>query len=199
MRSSGSCTQAFRIDRKCIRPWLVIVVTVAFAVLLLRYEGRSWLCSCDRLFLWVGDAWSRDTSQHLLDPYSFTHVLHGVVFGWLILWLAPRLPWAWQLWLAVAVESAWELIENSEFVIRRYREGTAALGYFGDSIVNSLGDIAMCGLGFLLVRWLGFRRSLLLFVAVEAALLFLIRDSLVLSLLMLIYPVDGIKHWQAGP
>lgn len=188
-----------QIDRKSVWPWLAIAVTVVAAAFLLRYRGRSWLCSCDRFLLWVSDAWSSDTSQHLLDPYSFTHVLHGVVFGWLILWLAPRLAWAWQLWLAVAVESAWELIENSEFVIRRYREGTAALGYFGDSIVNSLGDIAMCGLGFLLVRWLGFRRSLVLFVAVEAVLLFWIRDSLILSLLMLIYPVEGIKHWQAGP
>ena len=188
-----------QIDRKSVWPWLAIAVAVVAAAFLLRYRGRSWLCSCDRLLLWVSDAWSSDTSQHLLDPYSFTHVLHGVVFGWLILWLAPRLAWAWQLWLAVAVESAWELIENSEFVIRRYREGTAALGYFGDSIVNSIGDIAMCGLGFLLVRRLGFRRSLVLFVAVEAVLLFWIRDSLILSLLMLIYPVEGIKHWQAGP
>ncbi len=199
MRDSGSRIQVFQIDRKSVWPWLAIAFTVAAAAFLLHYRGRSWLCSCDRFLLWVGDAWSSDTSQHLLDPYSFTHVLHGVVFGWLILWLAPRLPWAWQLWLAVAVEAAWELVENSEFVIRRYREGTAALGYFGDTIVNSLGDIAMCGLGFLLVRWLGFRRSLLLFVAVEAVLLLWIRDSLILSLLMLVYPVEGIKHWQAGP
>ena len=198
MRDSGSRIQVFQIDRKSVWPWLAIAFTVVAAAFLLRYRGRSWFCSCDRFFLWVGDAWSSDTSQHLLDPYSFTHVLHGVVVGWLILWLTPRLSWVWQLWLAVAVEAAWELVENSEFVIRRYREGTAALGYFGDSIVNSLGDIAMCGLGFLLVRWLGFRRSLVLFVAVEAVLLLWIRDSLILSLLMLIYPVEGIKHWQAG-
>lgn len=188
-----------QIDRRSAWPWLAIVVTVATAVFWLRYEGRSWLCTCDQFFLWVGDAWSSDTSQHLLDPYSFTHVLHGVAFGWLILWLAPRLSGAWQLWLAVAVEAAWELIENSEFIIRRYREGTAALGYFGDSIVNSLGDIAMCGFGFLLVRYLGFRRSLILFILVEAVLLYWIRDSLILSLLMLVYPVDGVKNWQAGP
>ena len=180
-------------------PWLAIAITIAAATLGLRYAGRSWLCTCDRFLIWVGDAWSSDTSQHLLDPYSFTHVLHGVVFGLLIMWLAPRVPWAWQLWIAVAVESAWELIENSEFIIRRYREGTAALGYFGDSVVNSLGDIAMCGLGFMLARWLGFRLSLVFFVVVEAALLFWIRDGLILSLLMLIYPVESIKDWQAGP
>lgn len=195
----GAYTYIFRIDRNSIRPWLAMAATVAVAVFWLRYGGRSWICTCDRFLIWVGDAWSSDTSQHLLDPYSFTHVLHGVVFGWLILWLAPRLSWVWQLWLAVAVEAAWELIENSEFVIRRYREGTGALGYFGDSIVNSLGDIMMCGLGFLLVRYLGFRRSLVLFVVVEALLLVWIRDSLILSLLMLIYPVEGIKDWQASP
>ena len=82
----------FRIDRSSLWPWSAIAVTVVAAAFLLRYAGRSWLCSCDRLFLWVGDAWSPDTSQHLLDPYSVTHVLHGVVFGWMILWLTPRLP-----------------------------------------------------------------------------------------------------------
>ncbi len=175
-----------------------MAVTVAVAVLWLRYEGRSWLCSCGRLFLWVGDAWSSDTSQHLLDPYSFTHVLHGVIFGWLILGLAPRLSWAWQLWLAVAVESAWELIENSEFVIRRYREETAALGYHGDTIVNSLGDIVVCGLGFVLAHRLGFRRTFAVFLLTEVTLAILIRDNLTLNVLMLIYPIEAVKEWQTA-
>jgi hypothetical protein len=155
------------------------------------------VCSCGQFFLWVGEARSSDTSQHLLDPYSFTHVLHGFVFFWLIGWFAPRLTWAWQLWLAVAVEAVWEVVENSEFIIQRYREA-AVLGYFGDTIVNSLGDIAMCGLGFVLARNLGFGRSLALFVAVEAMLLFWIRDSLLLNVLTLIYPVEWIEQWQAG-
>ena len=155
------------------------------------------MCSCDQFFLWVGEAWSSDTSQHLLDPYSFTHVLHGVVLFWLISWFAPRLSWVWQLWLAVAAEAVWEVVENSEYVIQRYREG-GALGYFGDTIVNSLGDIVMCGLGFILARYLGFGRSLALFVAVEVTLLFWIRDSLLLNVLMLIYPVEWIQQWQAS-
>ena len=91
----------------------------------------------------------------------------------------------------------WEVIENSDFVIQRYREA-GVLGYFGDTIVNSLGDIAMCGFGFVLARYLGFVRSLALFVAVEVALLFWIRDSLVLNVVMLFYPVEGIEQWQAG-
>ncbi len=91
MRDSESSIQAVRIDRKSPWPWLAIAVTVAVAVLWLRYAGRSWLCSCDRLFFWVGDAWSSDTSQHLLDPYSFTHVLHGFALCGLLALTISRL------------------------------------------------------------------------------------------------------------
>lgn len=185
-------------DRRSVWPCLAIAITLAAAAFQLHYQGRLLLCSCGRFFLWVGNARSSNTSQHLLDPYSFTHVLHGVILFWLIAWFAPRLSWAWQLWLAVAAEAVWEVVENSDFIIQMYREGAGALGYFGDTIVNSLGDIAMCGLGFVLPRYLGFGRSLALFVTVEVVLLFWIRDSLVLNILMLIYPVEWIKQWQAG-
>jgi hypothetical protein len=110
---------------------------------------------------------------------------------------APRVPWSWQLWLVVAAEAVWEVIENSDFVVQRYRDA-GVLGYFGDTIVNSLGDIAMCGFGFVLARYLGFARSLALFAATEVVLLFWIRDSLVLNVVMLIYPVERIEQWQAG-
>lgn len=189
--------QEAALARRNLWPWLAIAITLVAVTLQLHYQGRLWLCSCGRLFLWVGEARSTNTSQHLLDPYSFTHVLHGVVFYWLLTFLAPRLWWPWQLWLAVAIEAVWEVIENSHFVIHRYREA-GVLGYFGDTIVNSLGDIAMCGFGFVLARYLGFSRSLALFIAVEVVLLFWIRDSLLLNVLMLIYPVDWIKQWQAG-
>ncbi len=184
-------------DRRSVWPWLAIAATLAVVAFQLHYQGRLWLCSCDRFFLWVGEAWSSDTSQHLFDPYSFTHVLHGFVLFWLLGWFAPRLSWPWQLWLAVAIEAVWEVVENSDFVIQRYREAGAP-GYFGDTIVNSLGDIAMCGFGFVLARYLGFGRSLALFVAVEVVLLFWIRDSLVLNVVMLIYPIEWIEQWQAG-
>ncbi len=184
-------------DRRNLLPWLAIAITLVAVAFQLHYQGRLWQCSCGRFLLWVGDAWSSDTSQHLLDPYSFTHVLHGFVFYWLMLWFAPRLSWSWQLWLAVAAEAVWEVVENSEFVIQRYREA-GALGYSGDTVVNSLGDIAMCGFGFMLARYLGFIRSLVLFIAVEVVLLFWIRDSLLLNVVMLIYPVEWIQQWQAG-
>jgi hypothetical protein len=133
-----------------------------------------------------------------LDPYSFTHLLHGFLFCGLIALIAPRLRGAWQLWLAVSMEAAWEAVENSRFVIERYREETAALGYQGDTIVNSLADILLCATGFVLARRLGFRRTLALFVVTEVALAVWIRDNLSLNVLMLIYPIEAVKEWQAA-
>ena len=173
---------------------------VVVAALLLHAEGRFWICSCGTLSIWEGNTCSANNSQQFLDPYSFTHVLHGVVYFWLIAWLAklawPQLRGAWQLCLAVAVASLWELFENSPFIIQRYRETTAALGYQGDTVVNSLGDILCCVAGFMIARRLGLRRSVFAFAATEIVLLFWIRDSLLLEVLMLIHPFDAIKMWQ---
>src|SRR5215216_2580602 len=117
---------------------------------------------------------------------------------WIVALIAPRLSAVWQLWLAVSIEAVWEVLENSEFVIRRYREQTAALGYHGDTIVNSLGDILVCGLGFVVAHRLGFRRTFALFVLTEVTLALWIRDNLTLNVLMLIYPIEAIKEWQAA-
>ncbi|MDQ3805389.1 MAG: DUF2585 domain-containing protein [Acidobacteriota bacterium] len=179
-------------------PWLGVLAVLAVAALLLRRQGRLWACACGRLLFWTGEAWGPDTSQHLFDPYSFTHVLHGVVFCGVLAWGLPRAPRAWRLWLAVAAEAAWEVIENTEFVINRYREATAALGYTGDTVVNSLGDVLACALGFLAAQRLGLARSAALFLLIEVVLLVTIRDSLLLNVLMLVYPLDGIREWQAG-
>ena len=177
-------------------PWLVILAVLLATAYQLRSQGRLWWCSCDYLLLWSGEAWSSDNSQHLFDPYTFTHVLHGFIFCGLLALIVPRLPAVWRLTSAIAIEALWEIVENSEFVIRRYREETAALGYHGDTIVNSFGDILACGLGFVLARQLGFRRAFAVFVLTEAFLIVWIRDSLLLNILMLIYPIDAIKHWQ---
>ncbi len=179
-------------------PWLVIVAVFVAAAVLLRSQGRHWICTCGQVWLWSGDIWSANNSQHLLDPYSFTHVLHGFVLLWLTAWACPRLAPLWQLGLALAVESLWEVVENSSFIIERYRETTLALGYEGDTVVNSLADVLLCGLGFLLARRLGFRRSLALFVVTEVLLALWIRDSLLLNVIMLIYPIEAIKTWQLG-
>jgi hypothetical protein len=177
-------------------PWLVSAAVTMAAVVQLRQQGRLWSCACGRVLLWSGDAWSADNSQHLSDPYSFTHMLHGFVFCGLLAWLLPRLSWTWRLALAVSVEACWEVFENSAFVINRYRETTLALGYTGDTIINSCGDILACGIGFMLARSLGLRRALLVFVLTEIMLVIWIRDSLLLEILMLIYPIDAIKAWQ---
>jgi hypothetical protein len=181
-----------------VLPWLAIVVVLAGTVYQLRSQGRLWWCSCDYLLLWSGDPWSSDNSQHLLDPYSFTHLLHGFVLCGLLALIVARVSPVWQLCLAVSIEALWEVLENSEFVIRRYRQETAALGYHGDTVVNSLGDILVCGLGFVLARHLGFRRTFALFVVTEVVLAIWIRDNLSLNILMLIYPIDAVKEWQAA-
>ena len=179
-------------------PWFATLAVLLGTALILHSQGRLWWCSCDYLLVWSSDPWSSDNSQHLLDPYSFTHLLHGFLLCGLLALALPRLSVAWRLSLAISIEAAWELIENSELVIRRYREETAALGYHGDTIVNSLGDIFVCGLGFLLAQRLGFRLTFAVFVLTEVALAVSIRDNLTLNVVMLIYPIEAIKEWQAA-
>ena len=178
---------------------LAILAVLILTILQLRYQGRLWWCACGQLFLWAGEVCSSHNSQHFLDPYSFTHLLHGVMFWWLVSLCLPRLPSIWQLWLTILLESLWEVIENTNFVIQRYREATAALGYQGDTIFNSLGDILCCVVGLIIARRLGFRRSLLLFVLTEIVLTVWIRDSLLLEILMLLHPFEAIKAWQMCP
>ncbi|HET6671223.1 MAG TPA: DUF2585 family protein [Pyrinomonadaceae bacterium] len=185
-----------RIDT--LGPPLFILAVLALSLFQLRNQGRTWWCSCNQFFPWAGDIWSAHNSQHLFDPYSFTHILHGFAFCWLLALCIPRISATWRLALATLLEAAWEVFENTEFVIQRYREETAALGYNGDSVFNSFGDILLCILGFMIAQRLGFKRSLLVFVATELVLLLWIRDSLLLEILMLVYPIEGLKAWQMG-
>ncbi|HKG61524.1 MAG TPA: DUF2585 family protein [Pyrinomonadaceae bacterium] len=183
-------------DRRRLTPIIATALVPLAMIVLLRAEGRHFLCTCGHVAVWVSDWCSSNTSQQLLDPYSFTHVLHGFLFFWLIALLFKRMPRAQQFLLAVLLESAWEVFENTSFVINKYRTETAALGYQGDTIVNSLGDLACALLGFVIARQLGVRRSLIVFVLIEVVLTFWIHDSLLLQILMLVRPVEGIKLWQ---
>ena len=178
------------------RPVLGIVASFVATAILLRIEGRLWICACGGLKIWSGEVCSADNSQHFLDPYSFTHVLHGFLFFWLIAWLLPRLNANWQLALAIAVEALWEVFENTNFIINRFRSQTAALGYTGDTVVNSFGDILCCLVGFIIARRLGLRRSLVVFAVLELVLIVWIKDSLLLEILMLVIPIDAIRNWQ---
>ena len=177
-------------------PWLVIAVILTGTVLVERTEGRIWWCACGQWNLWAGDIWSAHNSQHLFDPYTFSHVLHGMLFFWLLAWVFPRLSLSWRLCVATVIEAGWEILENSRFIIDRYREATIALGYEGDSIVNSMGDVLSCAVGFFVARRLGLLWSAVFFVLTELILLFLIRDNLTLNVLMLLCPIDAVKQWQ---
>jgi hypothetical protein len=178
--------------------WQVLGIVASFVAtaILLRVEGRLWICACGSLQVWSSQICSADNSQHFLDPYGFTHVLHGFLFFWLIAWLLPRLNPNWQLALAIAVEALWEVFENTNFIINRFRSQTAALGYTGDTVVNSFGDILCCLVGFIIARRLGLRRSLVVFAVLELVLIVWIKDSLLLEILTLIIPIDAIRDWQ---
>lgn len=177
-------------------PWLAMILVIITMIFVLHSQGRRWWCACGQPALWAGDNWSPHNSQHLLDPYSFTHILHGLVFCGLWALLIPGISPAWRGFLTIVLAAGWEIVENTQYIIDRYRQATMALGYQGDSIANSLGDIVMCSLGFVLARALGWRKSALLFVFTELWLLLWIKDNLTLNIIMLIYPLDAIKAWQ---
>ena len=177
-------------------PLLVSLLVVSATVVVLKLLGRVWWCECATPTLFVSDPATRHNSQHVFDWYSFSHVLHGVIFFWLLWPLRRRLSLAWRVAIAVLVEAVWEVLENTPAVIDRYRTATAALGYEGDSVVNSVGDILFCAAGFFLAGGIGWRWSITLFVVLEFTMLAFIRDNLALNVLMLLYPLEGVRAWQ---
>lgn len=180
-------------------PLVLALAAGALMVALLYFMGRLWWCKLGDYAVYVNEAWnSSHTSQHFLDPYTFTHVLHGVLFFWLAGLIFSKLQTAWQFLIAVTAEAAWEVLENTNYTIEKYRENTASLDYFGDSILNSVGDLAACAFGFWIALKLGWWKSLIFFLLVEIFLLLWIRDGLLLNILMLIYPLDFIKNWQVN-
>ncbi len=173
-----------------------IAMLFLVAAVALWTQGRVWWCQAGDMMPWSWDIWTTHNSQHVIDPYAFTHVLHGVLEFWLIGLVFRRMPLAWRLALAVAIEGTWEVAENSAFIIERYRTVTLSLDYFGDSIINSLADMVCCASGFAIAYKLRFWKSLALFLATEAILIAWIRDSLVINIIMLIYPIEALKVWQ---
>ena len=160
--------------------------------------GRNAICTCGTVELWVGARDSPKTSQMLADWYSLSHIVHGLIF-YAALWLiARRWPVEGRFVAALLIEASWEVIENTPFVIDRYRTAMAALGYTGDSVINSLSDIAMMVLGFFLARKLPVWVSVALLVLLEVLPLFVIRDNLTLNVWMLLAPNAAIRAWQAG-
>lgn len=186
------------------RGWLAASAIVLAAGAILLAMGRLPICACGSVKLWWGVVQSAENSQHLADWYSFSHVIHGLLFygaahllwrrwGWL-----AAVPARWALALAVAVEAAWEILENSPIIIDRYRAVTVSWGYEGDSVVNSLADIGCMVLGFWLAARLPARASVALAIGFELFTLWAIRDNLALNVLMLVWPLEAIRQWQAA-
>jgi len=180
------------------RAAVAAIVLLAATAALLYLMGRPLICTCGSIDLWVGEPNSSRTSQMLSDWYSPSHIVHGFLF-FAGLWLVGRRwPLERRFLVALAIEAAWEIVENTPLIINRYREETAALGYTGDSVLNSMSDIAMMGLGFLLARRLPVWASVVVVLILELVPLLVIRDNLTLNVWMLLAPNDALKAWQSG-
>ena len=186
------------------RALILSALIALYAGWMLYAMGRPAICACGTVKLWHGVVQSSENSQHLADWYTFSHIIHGLIFyaGAHLLWrrwnLFDGAPTRWALPIAVAIEASWELLENSPMIIDRYRSVTASFGYSGDSIVNSMADIGWMGLGFWIAARLPWKASLALALGFELMTLAIIRDNLTLNVVMLVWPIEAIKVWQAG-
>ena len=178
------------------RALLAAFAILAATALILLAMGRPPICTCGEITLWgrVGPA----QSQMLADWYSPSHIVHGLLFYALLWLMARQWPDERRFLLALTIEAAWEILENTPMVIDRYREATIALGYTGDSVLNSISDVAMMALGFIAARKLPLWAAVALLVVLELVPLIVIRDNLTLNIWMLVAPSDGLRAWQAG-
>ena len=179
--------------------YLTLGLTIlALTAVVLLSVGRTPWYKYGAIRVWSGNISSSENSQQIADPYSFTHITHGVAFYAVLRLVAPQLSLGLRALAALSVESIWEVFENTDMVIQRYRTATLSLDYYGDSVVNSIFDILFCLFGFFMASRLPSRLTLVLLFAIEIILAALIRDNLFLNILLLIYPVPVIKNWQLG-
>ncbi|MBW8864878.1 MAG: DUF2585 family protein [Verrucomicrobia bacterium] len=182
-----------------MKPTRTIICFIAVVAVLAGIElsmGRSFFGPDGRFGFWESSIWSSENSQRLADPYSFSHIVHGILFYGLLWLVARRIPVQQRLFIALLVEAGWEVLENSPIIINRYREATVALGYTGDSVLNSMSDVLMMALGFLFASRVKPAVSLAAVAIMEIGCALWVRDNLTLNIIMLIHPVDAIKHWQ---
>ena len=180
------------------RTAIAALAIIALAAAIELAMGRNPICTCGNVDLWVGARDSPKTSQMLVDWYSLSHLVHGLLFYGLLWLIARRWPAGRRFVAAVLIEASWEVIENTPMVIDRYRQTAAALGYNGDSVLNSVSDVLMMCIGFLAARKLPVWASVALVVVLEIVPLFVIRDNLTLNIINLIAPNAAIAAWQAG-
>ena len=178
--------------------WLVAAALLALLAAILFAMGRPPICPCGTVSLWHGIVQSNQNSQQISDWYSFSHIIHGFIFYGLSRLLLPRTPMWVALALAIGIEGAWEILENSPIIIDRYREVTMAFGYSGDSILNSVSDTLFMIAGFFAASRMRWWVTVALAIAFDLFTLWMIRDNLTLNVLMLVSPVEAIKEWQAG-
>ncbi|NSX55118.1 DUF2585 domain-containing protein [Parasulfitobacter algicola] len=177
--------------------WITAALIMAMAAVLL-WMGREPMCKCGTIKPWHFELMSSEGSQHIIDWYTPSHLIHGLLFYGALWLVARRISIGWRLVIATAVEAAWEIVENTNAVIERYREVTISLDYYGDSVVNSVSDMAAMLIGFWLARRLPVWVSIAIVVFFEVLTHWLIRDGLALNVLMLIYPLDAVKDWQGA-
>lgn len=183
---------------KRISPAVVLVGIILLTALWLLWVGREPICKCGYIKLWHGEVVSSENSQHISDWYTPSHIIHGFLFFGLLWLAARRLSMGWRLVIATLIEAAWEILENSDAVIERYRTVTISLDYYGDSVLNVVADILAMILGFFLAARLPVWVTVALIILFEAVTITLIRDGLALNVLMLVYPLDSVGAWQAG-